>query len=80
MVIGTTILALIYGDQAYPLQILWILPIGLVAIIACLVFFILVWRLRYRGRTLVLTAIGYFLGQVILCLGLCFGCCFVVLS
>lgn len=80
-VIGTIMFSLIFKDSGnYGAEILLMLPIGLIAIITCLVFFILAWRVRYRGRTLVLTAIGYFLGQIILCLCLWYGCCFAVLA
>lgn len=79
-IIGTIILSLAFGDRNYGIEILWMLPVSLLAIIVCLVYFILAWRVRYRGRTLVLTAIGYFLGQVILCLCVWFGCCFAVLA
>ena len=80
-VIGTLILSFAFEDSRnYGIEILFMLPVSLIAIITCLVFFILAWRVRYRGRTLVLTAIGYFLGQVILCLCLWYGCCFAVLA
>ncbi|BCX48043.1 hypothetical protein HAHE_19510 [Haloferula helveola] len=80
-VLGTIILALIGSSgMNYGAEVLLMLPIGLVAIIICLVYFILAWRVRYHGRTLVLTSIGYFLGQIILCLCLWYGCCFAVLA
>jgi hypothetical protein len=47
----------------------------LLTILCCLVTFISAWKVRYRGRSLVLTSIGYVLGQIILCLGLWFGTC-----
>ena len=77
---GTLIVGLIAkGGRNYGAEILLMLPVGLIAIIVGLVFFIRAWRVRYRGRTLVLTAIGYFLGEIILCLCLWYGCCFVTL-
>ena len=77
---GTLVMSMIFGSRNYGAEMLWMLPIGLIAIITCLVFFVRVFRIRYRGRTLVLTSIGYFLGQVILCLCLWFGSCMVVLQ
>ncbi|MCH7226736.1 hypothetical protein [Haloferula sp. A504] len=80
-ILGTIILSVAFRDSHnYGMEILLMLPVGLIAIITCLVFFILAWRVRYHGRTLVLTAIGYFLGQIILCLCLWYGCCFAVLA
>jgi len=80
-VIGTVILSIVFRNSTnYGMEILLMLPVSLVAIITCLVFFILAWRVRYHGRTLVLTSIGYFLGQVILCLSLWYGSCFAVVS
>ncbi|MEP4076591.1 hypothetical protein [Haloferula sp.] len=58
----------------------FILLVDLVTIIICLVIFIRAWRVRSHGRGLVLTSIAYFLGQVIICLCVWFGCCLVVYS
>jgi hypothetical protein len=80
MTVGTVIMSMIFGSKNYGAEMLWMLPAGLIAIITCLVFFIRAFRVRYHGRTLVLTAIGYFLGEVIVCLCLWFGSCVVVLQ
>lgn len=61
----------------YGIEFLYILPFCLVAIVFGQFAFTSAWRTRYRGRTLVLTSIGYFLGQIVLCLGLWFGCCLI---
>ncbi len=80
-VIGSIIAGIAARDaHNYGTELLLVLPVSLAVISAFLVVFILAWRVRYRGRGLVLTSIGYFLGQVILCLCLWFGCCFAVLS
>lgn len=78
--LGTIIVSSIFGNRNYGAETLWMLPAGLVAIIPCLVVFIRAWRVRYRGRGLVLTSIGYFLGEVILCLCVWFGCCFAMFA
>lgn len=56
-------------------ELLLVLPVSLVAILIGAVLFVPTWGVRYRGRSLVLTTIGYILGQIILCLVLWFGCC-----
>lgn len=75
MVIGAT-----YKRTGYGEEFLLVLPVGLLTILFCLATFVSAWKVRYRGRSLVLTSIGYFLGQIILCLGLWFGGCFLILS
>ncbi len=78
----TFISSLMAGSVATPadynIEYLYVLPVGLIAIIIALVLFIRAWRVRYHGRSLVLTSIGFFLGQIILCLSLWFGCCMLI--
>jgi cell division protein FtsW (lipid II flippase) len=64
--------SLSYGEE-----FLVMLPVGLVTILATAVLFVQVWRIRYRGRSLVLTTLGYILGQIVLCLAVWFGCCLI---
>lgn len=74
--LGSVIAAMVAEPSQYGRgEFLVVLPVSLVAILACLVEFISAWKVRYRGRSLVLTGIGFLLGQVILCLALWFGCC-----
>jgi hypothetical protein len=54
--------------------------VALVTILFCLASFVSAWKVRYRGRSLVLTSFGYLLGQIILCLGLWFGGCYLIMS
>lgn len=59
----------------YGMELLVMLPVGLVTILATAVLFVRAWGVRYSGRSLVLTTIGYILGQIVLCLAVWFGCC-----
>lgn len=79
-VIGTFVAGGTYNSNSYGIEFLVVLPVGLLAICCCLVAFINAWKVRYRGRSLILTSIGYFLGQIILCLGLWFGACMLIVS
>lgn len=74
-VIGTLVAGGAHSPTSYGIEFLFVLPVGLLTIFCCLVPFIKAWGVRYRGRSLVLTSIGYVLGQIILCLGLWFGTC-----
>jgi hypothetical protein len=74
-VIGTLAAGSAYAGNSYGFEFLYVLPVGLLAILIGLGFFIQAWRVRYRGRSLALTASGYFFGQIILCLTLWFGTC-----
>lgn len=65
----------IYDRSGYGIEFLFVLPVGLLTILVCLVSFISAWKVRYRGRSLVLTSIGYVLGQIIFCLALWYGAC-----
>ncbi len=74
--------SLIVGDAAarsssYGEEFLVMLPVGLVTILVTAVLFVRVWGVRYHGRSLVLTTLGYILGQVILCFAVWFGCCLI---
>jgi hypothetical protein len=62
-------------SHSYGEEILIMLPVGLVAILTTSVLFVRVWGVRYHGRSLVLTTIGYIIGQIVLCLAVWFGCC-----
>ncbi len=73
--IGSVMAGSVATSNSYGIEYLFVLPAGLTAIIIALILFIRAWRVRYHGRSLVLTGIGFFLGQIILCLGLWFGCC-----
>jgi len=64
-------------SSSYGEEFLVMLPVGLVTILATAVLFVRVWRVRYHGRSLVLTTLGYILGQIILCLAVWFGCCLI---
>jgi hypothetical protein len=64
-------------SRSYGEEFLVMLPVGLVAILATSVLFVRVWGVRYHGRSLVLTTIGYILGQIVLCLAVWFGCCLI---
>jgi hypothetical protein len=64
-------------SSGYGEEFLVMLPVGLVAILATSVLFVRAWRVRYHGRSLVLTTLGYILGQIILCLAVWFGCCLI---
>lgn len=79
-VIGTFVVGGTYNSNNYGIEFLCVLPLGLLTILCCLVIFVRAWRVRYRGQSLVLTSIGYVLGQIILCLGLWFGACMLILS
>lgn len=74
-VMGTFLAGGAHTPSSYGIEFLFVLPVGLLTILCCLVTFINAWKVRYRGRSLVLTSIGYVLGQIILCLGLWFGTC-----
>jgi hypothetical protein len=79
-VIGTLIAsAAARSNRSYGEELLLMLPIGLVLILLAAIPFSKALGVRYRGRSLVLTTIGFILGQIILCLGLWFGCCLVSL-
>ena len=78
-VVGTFVAGSSYTSNSYGIEFLFVLPVGLLAILVCLCYFVSAWKVRYRGRSLVLTSIGYFLGQIILCLALWYGSCFLVL-
>lgn len=79
-VIGTFVAGATYNSNNYGMEFLAVLPVGLLTILCCLITFINAWKVRYRGRSLVLTSIGYVLGQIILCLGLWFGTCLLFVS
>ncbi|WP_193212757.1 hypothetical protein [Luteolibacter marinus] len=68
------------AGRNYGAELLFVLPLGLVTILICMVPFTQALKVRYRGRGLVLTSIGYLLGQIIVCLCLWFGCCVLVLG
>lgn len=74
-VVGTFVAGGTYTSDSYGIEFLFVLPVGLLAIVVCLCYFVSAWKVRYRGRSLVLTSIGYFLGQIILCLALWYGGC-----
>lgn len=76
-VIGTLVAGAYATQNSYGIEFLFVLPLGLLAILVCLAFFISAWRVRYRGRSLVLTGFGFLLGQIIVCLTLWFGTCMV---
>ena len=78
-VAGTFVAGSSTHPNSYGIELLYVLPVGLLAIVVCLCYFVSAWKVRYRGRSLVLTSIGYFLGQIILCLALWYGSCFLVL-
>lgn len=77
--IGTLVTGGTYDPHNYGIEFLFVLPLGLLAILGCLGLFISAWKVRYRGRSLVLTSIGYVLGQIVLCLGLWFGTCLLII-
>lgn len=79
-VIGTFVAGSSTNPNSYGIELLFVLPLGLLAIVVCLCYFVSAWKVRYRGRSLVLTSIGYFLGQIILCLALWYGSCFLVIT
>jgi len=79
-VIGTFVAGRNYNPSSYGTKFLFVLPVGLLAILICLCFFVVTWRVRYRGVSLVLTSIGYLLGQIILCLALWYGGCVILTS
>jgi hypothetical protein len=62
---------------SYGEEFLVMLPVGLVTILVTAVLFVRAWGVRYSGRSLVLTTLGYILGQIILCLAVWFGCCLI---
>ncbi|MEK7951391.1 hypothetical protein [Luteolibacter soli] len=64
-------------SSSYGTEFLVMLPVGLVAILVTSVLFVRAWGVRYSGRSLVLTTIGYILGQIVLCLAVWFGCCLI---
>jgi len=64
-------------SSSYGEEFLVMLPVGLVTILATSVLFVRVWGIRYHGRSLVLTTLGYILGQIVLCLAVWFGCCLI---
>lgn len=79
-VIGTLVAsAAARSNGSYGEELLLMLPVGLVVILLAAVPFAKALGVRYRGRSLVLTTIGFILGQIILCLALWFGCCLVSL-
>jgi hypothetical protein len=51
------------------------LPVGLVALIVCQVLFSRFIRHRYRGRSLALLSLGYFVGECVIALAVWFGSC-----
>ena len=79
-IIGTLIAGSVANRNGYGVELLFVLPVGLIAILISMAFFIQAWRVRYHGRSLVLTSIGFLLGQIILCIGLWFGCCLLILG
>lgn len=78
--IFTIVIGGVRNQTSYGEEFLLVLPAGLLVILFCLVSFVSAWKVRYHGRSLVLTSIGYLLGQIILCLGLWFGGCYLVMS
>lgn len=68
------------SKKDYGIAAMVVLPVGLIAIIACLFPFLACLRIRYRGRSVTLLGWGFFLGQIILCLSLWFGACLLVLQ
>ena len=64
-----------HGGGSYGIEFLYVLPIGLLAILICQVIFIRAMKVRFRGRSMALTGIGFFLGQLVVCLALWFGSC-----
>jgi hypothetical protein len=77
MCFGSLLIALNRRHSSYGEEFLVMLPVGLVAILATSVAFVQAWGVRYHGRSLVLTTLGYILGQIILCLAVWFGCCLI---
>lgn len=76
----TMVIGGVYDRNGYGQEFLLVLPVGLLTILFCLASFVSAWKVRYHGRSLVLTSIGYFLGQIILCLALWFGGCVLITS
>lgn len=62
------------ADNAIGLS-MCLLPVGLLVIIICLIPFVACLRVRYHGRSVVLSGIGYFIGQVVICFAIWFGTC-----
>jgi hypothetical protein len=64
-VIGTFVAGSSLSTGGYGIEFLFVLPVALLAIVACLCHFVSAWKVRYRGRSLVLASIGYFLGRIL---------------
>ena len=69
----------IAGTEGYFYR-LWFLPLiaGPITGFICTPWFVRMMKARYRGRSLVLTSIGYSIGQLILTPALGFGGCILV--
>ena len=52
-----------------------VLPAGLLVLIVCQIRFSFFIRRRYRGSSLVLLSLGYFIGELVICLAVWFGSC-----
>ena len=76
----TATIAANLSKNSYRIETLFVLPIGLIAIIACLFPYLAAIRVRYRGRSVALLGWGFFLGQIIICLSVWFGTCLLVLG
>lgn len=83
--IATTVASAIIGGffatkHSYGSEMLIVLPLGLIIILVGTARFAAMMRERYVGTSVSLTSIGYFLGQIIVCLALWFGACMIFLS
>lgn len=56
------------------------LPVGLLVLIVCAVSFSRFMRHRYRGTSLVLLSLGYFVGQMVISLAVWFGSCLLFMN
>jgi len=70
LVIGATHAKGRYGEGFFNA-----LPVGVLALIVCQVFFSRFIARRYRGRSLVLLSLGYFAGELVVSLAVWFGSC-----
>lgn len=65
---------------AYAANFLGVLPFGLLVILVCYGFFFAQVRKVYRGGSLVFLSFAYLFGEILLCLTVWFGSCFLFVN
>ncbi len=78
--IANCITGLNWSRNDYGASFLWVPLMSLVLIIGFLLSFSSALRPRFQGRSAVLLGFFYFIGQVVICLAVWFGSCFLFTS